>query len=417
MSTAAPVKGKRLAPPSERIVAIDRFRGIVVFLMILFEILNLFDNLGVLSRIGKHPVDEGIKLWEGLTLADLGAPMFMFAIALTYELSFNKRVSQFGKKETIKHSIVRWTAILSIGAMIDFAEILTEGEWEHPLNYVFVALLFLMLLSGILWLVFSVAKLKKAKKVIAKVIVTGVFTIGILTVIAGFYDVWILVQRFYYPETYSGISTLNHWCTLQAVGAAGLIGLIAVNKKPWVKLLIGAAILGVYTIIHEYGVNQQLIDKITQGGVPGALGWGCIVIFGMFMADLFMEKNAKKIALAVVAFGVLAVIATHYIGLSKRSVSPSYVLLTTFTNIIFYLIVKIFDKVKTTNDFFVWWGKNPLIMYLVPQAFLFIYEAVMPDMFLPSPPVWLGIVQIIVLSAAFTVLCYVLSSKKKIIKI
>jgi predicted acyltransferase len=417
MSTKVEGTGKRLTPPSQRIISIDRFRGIVVFLMILFDILNLFDNLGFLSMIGKHPDTEGIKLWDGLTVADLGAPMFMFAIALTLELSYNKRVSLYGKKETIKHSIIRWVSILSIGAMIDHVEIIIDGEWEHPLNYVFAALLLIMIACFILWLIFAAAKLIKAKKFISKIIVIGMLTIGVLTIIAGIDDIRILIHRFYFPETYSGIGHMNHWCTLQAVGAAGLIGMIAINKKTSVKLLIGCIILAIYTVIHEFGVNAQLIDKITQGGIPGALGWGCIVIFGMFIADLFRAKNKKAITVTVVVLAVLAVIATCYIGLSKRSVSPSYILLTSFTNTVFYLIVVMFDKVKIKNDFFVWWGRNPLVMYLAPQGILLIYESVMPDLFLPNPPVWLGIVQIVAFTAGFSALCYVLNKKNKIIKI
>ena len=38
----------------ERNISIDRFRGIIIFLMILFQLLGNYVNLGFLSRICVH---------------------------------------------------------------------------------------------------------------------------------------------------------------------------------------------------------------------------------------------------------------------------------------------------------------------------------------------------------------------------
>ncbi len=66
-----------------RLAAIDQFRGFAIFLMV------LADFLGDVERVPawlKHAPDIGY------TLIDLIAPMFIFAIGLTFGISFRRRL-------------------------------------------------------------------------------------------------------------------------------------------------------------------------------------------------------------------------------------------------------------------------------------------------------------------------------------
>ena len=65
---------------SKRIKSIDRFRGFCVFCMLIFQFLKNFPSLGILSRLADHSLENGIIILPCMTLADIIAPAFIFAI-------------------------------------------------------------------------------------------------------------------------------------------------------------------------------------------------------------------------------------------------------------------------------------------------------------------------------------------------
>jgi predicted acyltransferase len=58
----------------------------------------------------------------GFTIADLVAPMFIFAIGLTFGISARKRRERDGLGKTIEHFAKRYLAILGIGAILSAVE-------------------------------------------------------------------------------------------------------------------------------------------------------------------------------------------------------------------------------------------------------------------------------------------------------
>lgn len=102
---------------SSRIVAIDQFRGFAILLMVLANYLA-----------GVHSVPAWLKHAPdiGLTVADLIAPFFIFAIGLTYGLSARRRMQAAGKAKTVQHFLVRFFALIGIGSLISAGEILFE---------------------------------------------------------------------------------------------------------------------------------------------------------------------------------------------------------------------------------------------------------------------------------------------------
>jgi predicted acyltransferase len=104
-----------------RIKAIDQFRGFAIICMVVF---NYGMDIQTLPSWLKHSQDIG------MTFADLGTPVFLFAIGLTFGLSFRRRVEKNGLPSTIGHFIRRYLAILGLGA------ILTAGQTAlgHHLN-------------------------------------------------------------------------------------------------------------------------------------------------------------------------------------------------------------------------------------------------------------------------------------------
>jgi predicted acyltransferase len=98
---------------NQRINSIDQFRGLAILMMVLA---NFMGGVHVIPAWLKHAPDIG------LTVIDLIAPMFIFAIGLTYGLSFRRRLERDGALKTYTQFALRYLAILGLGAIISAGE-------------------------------------------------------------------------------------------------------------------------------------------------------------------------------------------------------------------------------------------------------------------------------------------------------
>ncbi len=110
---------------STRLDAIDQYRGFAIVLMV------LADYLADVNRIPawlKHAPDVGY------TVIDLIAPLFLFAIGLTYGLSFRRRLARDGAKSTYEHAIVRNLALIGMGSLMTLGGNLS-GVYASTVNW------------------------------------------------------------------------------------------------------------------------------------------------------------------------------------------------------------------------------------------------------------------------------------------
>ncbi len=119
--------GTTLASPTNeagRQEAIDQFRGFAILLMVLANFLVGVEHLPAWM---KHA--PGV----GLTIVDLIAPFFVFAIALTYGSSWRRRSNRNGAKQAVEHFFERYMAIAGIGFFLTILDHYLEGaEWREP---------------------------------------------------------------------------------------------------------------------------------------------------------------------------------------------------------------------------------------------------------------------------------------------
>ncbi|MCL2409027.1 MAG: DUF1624 domain-containing protein [Oscillospiraceae bacterium] len=90
-----------------RDLTIDRFRGILIILMVIG---NGLADVSAFPGIFKHAEDIGF------TIADTVAPMFILAIAMTYRSSFLRRY-ETDKASAYSHFIIRYFALMGLGAL------------------------------------------------------------------------------------------------------------------------------------------------------------------------------------------------------------------------------------------------------------------------------------------------------------
>ncbi|KAJ9180499.1 hypothetical protein P3X46_008731 [Hevea brasiliensis] len=96
----------------QRLVSLDVFRGLTVALMILVDYAG-----GILPSINHTP-------WDGLTLADLVMPFFLFIVGVSLALTYKKLSS---KAVASKKAILRALKLLMLGLLL-------QGGFLHGLN-------------------------------------------------------------------------------------------------------------------------------------------------------------------------------------------------------------------------------------------------------------------------------------------
>ena len=99
--------------PAKRITSIDLFRGFAILTMVPA---NFMVGIQIIPAWLKHAPDVG------LTVIDLIAPFFIFAISLTYGLSFSHRLARDGAFRMYSYFLTRYLAIIGLGAIISAAE-------------------------------------------------------------------------------------------------------------------------------------------------------------------------------------------------------------------------------------------------------------------------------------------------------
>jgi len=139
----------------KRYLSIDLFRGLAIVGMVFVNIVSKFDNVPDWS---KHAADYG------LTYVDLVAPFFIFAIALTYKMSFDRYLKREGYVKTYTKFIVRYGALVGfgfIGSVGSFATDGTKFSWGvlQAIGYAGIFTLFFIILPRIVRFVIGIGTL------------------------------------------------------------------------------------------------------------------------------------------------------------------------------------------------------------------------------------------------------------------
>jgi predicted acyltransferase len=315
-----------------RINSIDNFRGFTIILMV---IVNYLSGINCIPGFLKHAADVG------LTITDLIAPAFIFAIGLTYKLSFDRRAILYGLSKTYYHFSLRFLAFIGIGAF---------------------------------------------------------FTAGAAIVSPG--------------------EAAGAWGVLQAIGAAGLITLVLIKQNMFIRLAAGLLLLVAYQLMLD---NFWLIAvrSSAQGGLQGVISWGALLLISTALADLFHKQKWHNIVYALSSVAVLAagLLSSFLFVVSKHRVSLSYVLISVGASAIAFFLFDSFSRLtKIKLSLLEWWGKNPLLLYLIHMVLLGVTFIPGSEVWYADAPLWSAILQV---TGFFFILCLIawrLYSKKIYLK-
>ena len=415
MTETAILENKDIVRETKRIKSIDRFRGFCVFCMLIFQFLKNFKNLGFLSKLAEHnEANGGIAILPGMTLADIIAPAFIFAIGMTFALSFTKWQRLYGTKMAILHYFERALAIIGVGTFLDVCNkvIDTMGGYEfNVVDWILLSLSIVGLLALVLRLLALIPAWKKKLSFVAEqIFYVTLSCMGIINIVITTIDFFAWWQ--------TGSQIYVYWVTLQGIGFAILVAFPFVKAKTWVKALGATLIFIAFTIFHQYGDNKAWLDVPVHGGTIGGFGWGAMLIFDMMIADLYF-KNKQYALISSALFCAVGVFATQWLGeINLGSASPTFLLVGTGLSGLIFCVFDALDRFhKSAFDPFVWWGKNPIIMFLIEFFVIGSYTQFMPDSIVANAAWWLGLIQGVVAICLLTTIAYLLSRAKKSISL
>ena len=420
---------------TSRIPSIDRFRGTVIFCMVIFQFIAFFDNLGVIANISSHAPDaNAIYILPNYAIADVIAPMFILAIGLTYVQSFRRRAEKDGTKKAVLHFVKRNLTLIGIGVCMNGVNNLLDGD-SKPLNIAMIALTIGVLVTGILTLVFT--KLKKVKKVFSTALQAILLVMGVSGIV-------ITTVNFIMLCLGNTTDSYGYWLVLHHIGFAGLVALpfVTINNK-WggaIRFIAGAVLLTIFAVFHEGNLagdlfenNMQLIDVVPDGGLMGGIAYGAMMLIYTAFADIYY-KDKKKFFAAVGIFAVPVAIITiaifktlpasdtfagalsTFLPVNKGSISPSYVLISMVLSLVAFIIYDCFNFYKSKFDPLMWWGKNPILLYCIEFGFIGLLTSILGDFF-HTASVGISIVIIAAVTALLTGMAYILNKKNVILKL
>ena len=362
--------------------------------------------------------------------------MFILAIGLTYLPSLRRRIEKDGKKNAIIHFVKRNLMIIGIGVTMDGINDILDGKMEG-LNLTFVIATAVVLVLSIIILILKAIKLKKLSKPLGKFLSWFVAAFGVYGVGVALVNAVLLVAG-------KTGGSFGHWVVLQHIGFAGLVALpFALIKGKYeniIRLAGGFGILGLFGLFHSgdlpndmFASNRELVDGVADGGFIGGFAWGAMLIIYLAFSDMYM-KNKKLFFGAVAGYGVVTagivagIIASlpegatwigansTFMAINKGSVSPSFVIVTVFISLLAFIIVEAFSFYKSSFDPFMWWGKNPILMYCLEFGFVGLVTVIGGDFFKSaSAPVAIAIVA--AMGLILTAIAYICNKKKIIVKI
>lgn len=423
---------------SKRVPSIDRFRGIVIFCMIMFQFAEHFKNLGKLATVSHHaPGADAVYILPNLAIADLIAPMFILAIGLTFVPSLTKRIELYGRKEAVSHCARRYLTLIGIGIAMNGINDILDGK-KDTISLIAIVLTVITLVMGLVALILKIAKAKKRAKFynIYSLYMSAVGVFGIAVA---------LVNAVMFVTGKTG-SSMGHWLVLHHIGFAGLVALpfalIGGKKGHWIRLAAGVGLLVLFAIFHEGDIandmfenNLKLVDEVADGGFIGGFAWGAMLLIYLFFAEEF--RNRKNKYLPPLSFGIFTVVTaalvvaifktlpecdtwagalSTFLPINKGSVSPSFVIIASWLSLFGFYVFELFNGLTLKADFLAWWGKNPILMYCIEFAVIGGLNAALEDKFkVASVPVSIAI--IVAVGVALTLTAWILDKKKIIIKL
>ncbi|MBT32802.1 MAG: hypothetical protein CMO01_24350 [Thalassobius sp.] len=383
---------------NKRIISIDAFRGITIFVMIF---VNELAGVANIPQWMKHmPADA-----DAMTFVDVVFPAFLFIVGMSIPFAFNARLIKGDSDYTIwQHTLKRTLALIIMGVYMVNA---SEGYSEY-----------LMIIDPVVWAFFAyllpIPVWNKYDESVPETVKNILKYGGILGFVALY---------FLYVQDNGNIGTPPRWW-----GILGLIGwayLLTVVFYWFAKgnLIAMFAFFFICVIANCINLTEGVAikDFYIFSFVAGHMTHASIVSAGVILSLLFFEGEAlKTVNLKAIGFGILLFVMGYllrpYYEVSKIRGTPSWGLYSTaICTALYYFLFWLMEIKKQTkwSEFFMPAAANPLLIYILPGIIIYfnlsVGISIIPDYFNSGIP---GIIWCLVFSTIMLLMMKVFNKLK-----
>ena len=404
---------------TERILSIDRFRGLCMFLMVCSFILPIFSCFNFLAPIVEHG-DAGFQVLPGISFADLFAAMFIFVIGLTIVKSFKSRESKFGTRRAYLQLAVRFLCLIGLGLLFNgfenawvdiFLGASTFADLSIQLK-IYAVGFWIAIALAIVLLVSKFVKNEKFKVVASSLFKYFVAIIGI----CGLFFILVATAEKVTPPVDGNRFGGWEWDTLQNIGLAGLLAIPFIRFDKWGRLIIVGITFTALTILMQAGLFP-LANSILEGGIIGGFCWASILLMGSVFAEL--KDDNKKYWILSSLFLLLSVIliVSFNVTAAKRGCTPVYAMFCISISSMVWAGLNQLNNWKPKFDFFAIWGSNAILTYI---STIFVVGMIFGGLLgeqLANLSIWAALPIVIAFLAGFTVMNWLLKKNNKYIRI
>lgn len=336
---------------NQRIISIDAFRGITIFIMIF---VNELASIANVPQWMKHmPADA-----DAMTFVDLVFPSFLFIVGMSIPFAFNARLLKGDSPKIIwTHTLKRALALIIIGVYM------VNAEYGYDESKMFITPAF----WGLLAYSMPIPIWNKYPKTFPK-LTKNILQYGGMLVLTALY--------FLYVQDTGAVGITPKWW-----GILGLIG--------WAYLI---------TVVYYWLVNGKLpamivflfvclianVLNLTEGAFVQEIGWlsfiaghmthATLVVAGVVISLLFFEcALSEKVNWKVIGFALFFFLTGYllrpYYEVSKIRGTPSWILYSAgICTLLFYFLYWLMEIKKITkwSEFFMPAAANPLLIYILP---------------------------------------------------
>jgi predicted acyltransferase len=364
---------------NQRIVSIDAFRGITIFIMVFVNELASVTNV---PQWMKHmPADA-----DAMTFVDLVFPAFLFIVGMSIPFAFNARLLKGDSSKIIwTHTLKRALALIVIGVYM------VNAEYGYDESKMLVS----AAIWGLLAYMMPIPIWNKYPKSFPK-LTKNILRYGGMLVL--------VVLCFLYVQDTGVIGiTSKWWGILGLIGWAYIITVVyywLVNGKlgAMIGFLFICLIANVLNLTNGIMVHEiSWLSFIAEHMTHATLVTAGVVISLLFFEDAISEKINWKVIGFGLLFFVMGYLLRPYYEVSKVRGTPSWVLYSAgICTVLFYFFYWLMEIKKQTkwSLFFMPAAENPLLIYILPGIIYYFRLAfdikILPDYFRDGIPgiVW-----------------------------
>ena len=172
-----------------------------------------------------------------------------------------------------------------------------------------------------------------------------------------------------------GQAGLTDWGVLQALGIVGISLTLTARLRPWLRLALAFLILFLYQALMP--LTKDLILARSHGGIIGAVAWTAMGLVALSSIQMVPRQRSSTVAAIALGYVVLGLSLSRVAPVSKNRVSASYLLISLGLSLLLYQTMRfLYSRGKNILSWLEPWGRQPLLLYIAHQILLALFVLV-----------------------------------------